>query len=180
MSISARSVAVNDDEVNGDYEYGTVITIVATPKAGYRFKKWSDDNTQATRKITIEEDVYLEASFTRIPTYTVTVFEVTGGTTNLVGDTTLIEGESLTIKATPEEGYIFSQWLVNGEVNTNNPFVITAIDQDYSIEPIFTKEEMAVQQTTIQNAAQKYMHNGVLYIRRGENVYDAQGKRVEQ
>ena len=107
-------------------------------------------------------------------------FEVTGGTTNLVGDTTLTDGESLTIKATPEEGYIFSQWLVNGEVNTNNPFVITAIDQDYSIEPIFTKEEMAVQQTTIQNAAQKYMHNGVLYIRRGENVYDAQGKRVEQ
>ena len=171
---------VNDEEVNGDYEYGTEITIVATPKAGYRFKKWSDDNTQATRKITIEEDVYLEASFSRIPTYTVTVFEVTGGTTNLVGDTTLTEGETLTIKATPEEGYIFSQWLVNGEVNTDNPFVITAIDQDYSIEPIFTKEEMAVQQTTIQNAAQKYMHNGVLYIRRGENVYDAQGKRVEQ
>ena len=171
---------VNDDEVNGDYEYGTEITIVATPKAGYRFKKWSDDNTQATRKITIEEDVYLEASFTRIPTYTVTVFEVTGGTTNLVGDTTLTEGESLSIKATPEEGYIFSQWLVNGEVNTNNPFVITAIDQDYSIEPIFTKEEMGVEQTTIQNAAQKYMHNGVLYIRRGESVYDAQGKRVEQ
>ena len=171
---------VNDDEVNGDYEYGTEIKIVATPKAGYRFKKWSDDNTQATRKITIEEDVYLEASFTRIPTYTVTVFEVTGGTTNLVGDTTLTEGESLTIKATPEEGYIFSQWLVNGEVNTNNPFVITAIDQDYSIEPIFTKEEMGVEQTTIQNAAQKYMHNGVLYIRRGESVYDAQGKRVEQ
>ena len=171
---------VNDEEVNGDYEYGTEITIVATPKAGYRFKKWSDDNTQATRKITIEEDVYLEASFSRIPTYTVTVFEVTGGTTTLVGDTTLMEGENLSIKATPEEGYIFSQWLVNGEVNTDNPFVITAIDQDYYIEPVFIKEEMGVEQTTIDNAAQKYMVNGVLYIRRGENVYDAQGKRVEQ
>lgn len=171
---------VNDEEVNGDYEYGTEITIVATPKAGYRFKKWSDDNTQATRKIKIEEDVYLEASFSRIPTYTVTVFEVTGGTTTLVGDTTLMEGENLSIKATPEEGYIFSQWLVNGEVNTDNPFVITAIDQDYSIEPVFIKEEMGVEQTTIDNAVQKYMVNGVLYIRRGENVYDAQGKRVEQ
>ena len=168
---------VNDEEVNGDYEYGTEITIVATPKAGYRFKKWSDDNTQATRKITIEEDVYLEASFSRIPTYTVTVFEVTGGTTTLVGDTTLMEGENLTIKATPEEGYIFSQWLVNGEVNTDNPFVITAIDQDYYIEPVFVKEEMGVEQTTIDNAAQKYMVNGVLYIRRGENVYDAKGNR---
>ena len=171
---------VNDEEVNGDYEYGTEITIVATPKAGYRFKKWSDDNTQATRKITIEEDVYLEASFSRIPTYTVTVFEVTGGTTTLVGDTTLMEGENLSINAIPEEGYIFSQWLVNGEVNTDNPFVITAIDQDYYIEPVFVKEEMGVEQTTIDNAAQKYMVNGVLYIRRGENVYDAQGKRVEQ
>ena len=168
---------VNDEEVNGDYEYGTEITIVATPKAGYRFKKWSDDNTQATRKITIEEDVYLEASFSRIPTYMVTVFEATGGTTTLVGDTTLMEGENLTIKATPEEGYIFSQWLVNGEVNSDNPFVITAIDQDYYIEPVFVKEEMGVEQTTIDNAAQKYMVNGVLYIRRGENVYDAKGNR---
>ena len=168
---------VNDEEVNGDYEYGTEITIVATPKAGYRFKKWSDDNTQATRKITIEEDVYLEASFSRIPTYTVTVFEVTGGTTTLVGDTTLMEGENLSINAIPEEGYIFSQWLVNGEVNTDNPFVITAIDQDYYIEPVFVKEEMGVEQTTIDNAAQKYMVNGVLYIRRGENVYDAKGNR---
>ena len=168
---------VNDEEVNGDYEYGTEITIVATPKAGYRFKKWSDDNTQATRKITIEEDVYLEASFSRIPTYTVTVFEVTGGTTTLVGDTTLMEGENLSINAIPEEGYIFSQWLVNGEGNTDNPFVITAIDQDYYIEPVFVKEEMGVEQTTIDNAAQKYMVNGVLYIRRGENVYDAKGNR---
>ena len=168
---------VNDEEVNGDYEYGTEITIVATPKAGYRFKKWSDDNTQATRKITIEEDVYLEASFSRIPTYTVTVFEVTGGTTTLVGDTTLTEGENLSINAIPEEGYIFSQWLVNGEVNTDNPFVITAIDQDYYIEPVFVKEEMGVEQTTIDNAVQKYMLNGVLYIRRGENVYDAKGNR---
>ena len=117
----------------------------------------------------------MEASFSRIPTYTVTVFEVTGGTTTLVGDTTLMEGENLSIKATPEEGYIFSQWLVNGEVNTDNPFVITAIDQDYYIEPVFVKEEMGVEQTTIENAAQKYMVNGVLYIRRGENVYDAKG-----
>ena len=30
---------------------------------------------------------------------------------------------------------------------------------------------------TIDNAAQKYMVNGVLYIRRGENVYDAKGNR---
>ena len=56
----------------------------------------------------------------------------------------------------------------------------TIIDQDYYIEPVFVKEEMGVEQTTIDNAAQKYMVNGVLYIRRGENVYDAQGKRVEQ
>ena len=37
----------------GTYVSGTAVTIKATPNAGYRFSKWSDGNTNASRTITV-------------------------------------------------------------------------------------------------------------------------------
>ncbi|MDY2943047.1 MAG: C10 family peptidase [Paludibacteraceae bacterium] len=175
--ISAGAGGSVNDEVNGDeYVYGTQLTIIATPKEGYRFKKWSDGDTAATREITVTEDISLEATFQRIPSYTVTIYTANGGTTDPAPDTyTLLENENMTITATADEGFVFTQWIVNGEVDTTNPFVITAIATDYNIEPVFTKEEMGTEQTTVQPAAEKFIHNGLLYIRRGETIFDAQG-----
>ena len=175
--ISAGTGGSVNDEVNGDeYVYGTKLTIIATPKEGYRFKKWSDEDTAATREITVTEDIALEATFQRIPSYTVTIYEVRGGTTDPAPDTyTLLENESMTITAVPNDGFVFTRWNVNGEEETANPFVITAIAIDYNIEPIFTNEEMGTEQTTLQPVAEKFIQNGHLYIRRGETLYDAQG-----
>ena len=175
--ISAGTGGSVNDEVNGDeYVYGTKLTIIATPKEGYRFKKWSDEDTASTREITVTEDIALEATFQRIPSYTVTIYEVRGGTTDPAPDTyTLLENESMTITAIPDEGFVFTRWNVNGEEETANPFVITAIATDYNIEPIFTNEEMGTEQTTLQPVAEKFIQNGHLYIRRGETLYDAQG-----
>ncbi|MGN0236065.1 MAG: C10 family peptidase [Paludibacteraceae bacterium] len=178
--ISAGVGGSVNDEVNGDeYVYGTQLTIIATPKEGYLFKSWSDGDTAATREITVTDDITLEATFRRIPSYTVTIYAANGGTTDPAPDSyTLLENESMTITATPDEGFVFTQWIVNGEVETTNPFVITAIATDYNIEPVFAKEEMGTEQTTVQPAAEKFIHNGLLYIRRGEKVFDAQGHTI--
>lgn len=37
----------------GTYDVGTSVTVKATPNSGYRFVKWSDGNTSATRTVTI-------------------------------------------------------------------------------------------------------------------------------
>ena len=167
---------VNDEEVNGDYPYGEQITITATANEGYRFKQWSDGNGDAMRKITITEDVMLEATFQRIPSYTVTIYATPGGTTNPVADSySLREGEDMSIEAVPDEGYIFTQWSVNGEIITENPFVITAIATDYNIEPFFTKEETGMEHPMLEPTSEKFIQNGHLYIRRGDLIYDAQG-----
>ena len=175
--ISAGTGGSVNDEVNGDeYVYGTKLTIIATPKEGYRFKKWSDGDTASTREITVTEDIALEATFQRIPSYTVTIYEVRGGTTNPAPNTyTLLENESMSITAIPDDGFVFTRWNINGEEETANPFVITAIATDYNIEPTFTNEEMGTEQTTLQPVAEKFIQNGLLYIRRGETIYDAQG-----
>lgn len=47
----------------GTYNYGSSVTISATPDAGYEFDQWSDGNTNATRTITVTGNVTLSASF---------------------------------------------------------------------------------------------------------------------
>lgn len=47
----------------GSYPEGTAVTIQAVPASGYVFVKWSDENTNATRSITLNEDKNLTAHF---------------------------------------------------------------------------------------------------------------------
>ena len=49
--------------VNKQYDAGSEVEIVATPESGYDFDKWDDDNTNASRTITMNSDVTLVASF---------------------------------------------------------------------------------------------------------------------
>lgn len=56
----------------GTYEYGTEVTIVATPEGCKNFVKWSDGDTNATRKITVTGNATYIAEFEHI-TYTITV-----------------------------------------------------------------------------------------------------------
>lgn len=50
----------------GTYEHGTSVTITATPNSGYKFVKWSDGNTSATRTITVIGNATYTAVFEEI------------------------------------------------------------------------------------------------------------------
>lgn len=63
LTIIAGTGGTVNSEVNGEYAKGAQVTITATPNADYTFVKWSDGNTQATRTITMTEDVTLSAEF---------------------------------------------------------------------------------------------------------------------
>ena len=47
----------------GEYSYGTMVTLIANANNGYHFVRWSDDNTDATRTITVTEDMSFTAYF---------------------------------------------------------------------------------------------------------------------
>lgn len=47
----------------GTYESGSTATIVATPNAGYKFVKWSDGNTSATRTVSVMANASYTAEF---------------------------------------------------------------------------------------------------------------------
>lgn len=50
---------------NDNCLYNSQVTITATPNAGYKFVKWSDGNTSATRTITVTADATYTAEFTK-------------------------------------------------------------------------------------------------------------------
>lgn len=57
---------------DGTYLYGKSVTLTATADACYRFVKWSDGNTDATRTITVTGNTTYTAIFEQIQ-YTITV-----------------------------------------------------------------------------------------------------------
>ena len=50
----------------GRYVAGSSIPVSATPNAGYRFVRWSDGNTNASRNVVVSNDITLTAEFTAI------------------------------------------------------------------------------------------------------------------
>jgi hypothetical protein len=95
---------------SGTYMYNNVATITATPNTGYDFVKWSDNNTNASRSITVTSNVTLTATFA-IKQYSVTLTAGTGGTVSGAGNYN--HGQSVTITATPSAGYDFVKWSDN-------------------------------------------------------------------
>lgn len=53
----------------GSFDSGSVVSISASPDPNYRFKQWSDGNTDNPRSITVNGDITLSATFELIPPY---------------------------------------------------------------------------------------------------------------
>ena len=68
----------------GSYNYGTTVTLKATPSAGYHFVKWSDGNTNASRTVTVTGNATYTATFEQDPYLNLDkislTFEAAGGT----------------------------------------------------------------------------------------------------
>jgi len=107
----------------GDHTYnaGSTIDLTATPDQGWQFEKWEINgntvNTSSTQ-ITINSNTTAVATFTKI-TYTLTVSHVGNGTvTPTDGETTHDADATVTLTATPDQGWQFEKWEING--NTVN------------------------------------------------------------
>ena len=77
-------------------------------------------------------------------TATVTVLSALGGTTDpAAGATTTVnDGDTVTLTATPLDGYAFQEWQILSQagsvVVTDNPYTLTAAGgNDYAIQPVF-------------------------------------------
>jgi len=149
LNITADYGGTVNEDVNGSYEKGETVEIIATPNNGYRFSSWSDGDTNAKRTLTMDQDYDLTAQFTRIPTYTLTIFQGEHGVASMeAGTYTYQEKEQVTLTATPDEGYMFDHWVVNGEEDANAELTLT-MTQNYDVYPVCVSKPIPTYTLTI-------------------------------
>jgi hypothetical protein len=104
------------------YDTGTVVNLVATPAAGYRFDRWTGDvgtiaNVYAAATtITMNGDYSITANFVAI--YELTISSTERGSVIIPGEGvfTYDGGTIVDLSAIPDEGYWFVEW--TGDVST--------------------------------------------------------------
>ena len=107
---------------------GQILAVQAVSEAGYLFTAWSDGNTDNPRTITVTEDITLFAAY-EAAEYTVSISAGSNGSVSVNGTPvvgtytdTVNYGATLTLAATADNGYQFSQWT---DGNTDNPRTVT-------------------------------------------------------
>lgn len=132
--------------VTKDIDIGTEFTCTAVANAGYRFVCWSLDgiivDTNVTKTFTTEQLVRTNTSyravFEPIPiTVTVSAEPVDGGT--VTGGGVYESGSTVTATAIPNEGYVFSHWLINGVNFGNSNPISGALTADTAVVAVFEK-----------------------------------------
>ncbi|TGE24819.1 PKD domain-containing protein [Hymenobacter aquaticus] len=136
---SNGSVSKSPDQAS--YASGTVVTLTATPAAGYQFAGWSGDASGTTNplSVTMTGNKTITATFTAIPptTYVLTTATVGSGTvTKNPNAASYASGTVVSLTATPAAGYTFSGW--SGDATgTTNPLSVT-MSANKSITATFT------------------------------------------
>lgn len=120
------TVAKNPDQAR--YNYGSTVTLTATPAPGYIFSSWSGDATGTTNPLTVNmnSDKNITANFTAIPAnmFTLTVIANNGSVLKVPNQATYNSGSGVVLTATPNAGYAFSSW--SGDATGSiNPLTVT-------------------------------------------------------
>lgn len=116
----------------GNYHYGDVATLTATPSEDYVFYSWSDGVTQSTRTVTVVGNATYSAIFTTAgaATYTITVVSGNPFLGTVYGGGEYPEGSVIQISAEPTEYAYFDRW---DDGNTENPReVVVESDKTYT------------------------------------------------
>lgn len=129
----SQTIASGNSYHNGHVESGTVFHVIASPATGYDFDKWSaDNNTNATRDITVNGNVNTTANF-KVKTYTLTLEATNGGKYKINGGEPVASythtydyGSTVSVEAIPAdvEAYTFNNWS-DGEANASRSFTMT-------------------------------------------------------
>jgi hypothetical protein len=115
LTVQANNAAWGTVTGGGTYYENTTATLTATPNTGYRFVRWSDNDLNATRIVTVTQNATYTAIFdTNFHTLTVTSNNDDWGT--VTGGGSYQEGSQVTITATPTTGHRFVQWQ-DGDTN---------------------------------------------------------------
>ena len=131
----------------GSYSYGETATLNATAHTGYAFVNWTKDgnvvSTNASYSFTVTESANYVAHFTS-STHVVTtgVYPSAGG--YVTGAGTYAHGASCTVNATPNDGYVFVKWTINGQQVSMQPSYTFTVNENTRITAHFVVESCTI------------------------------------
>jgi len=193
------SVSTNPNPINGTYDDGTLVTLTATPDAGYKLDGFRDDISGAnllrnrsnplSTTITMDANKSITALFSKIQrTLTITASNGTVTTNPNPVNGTYDDGTVVTLTATPNAGFALVNWTIDG-VTLDNPrsgpatSITVTMDADKTVSAIF--DATASVNETLENSFNMYPNPALstLNIQTAINIksisiYDLLGKAV--
>ena len=128
--------------INGEldeYTYGSVCIVSATPNENYTFMYWTMNGTQVSSNTSyafvVTSDCELEAHFS-LPLNVTATANLTGAGM-ITGNDEYDYGSTCTLTATPNEGYLFLNWSINGEVVSCDSSYSFSVTEDIVLEAVF-------------------------------------------
>ncbi|MGH7492779.1 MAG: InlB B-repeat-containing protein [bacterium] len=176
-TVGSGSVTLNPPGVN--YSAGTVVTLTATPAAGFQFSGWSGNLSGSTNpaNILMNGNKNVTATFTEAPAqFTLTANIVGSGTVTLdPPGGTYNSGTEVTLTANPAGGFQFSGWSgdLSGSTNPANltmnasKNVTATFTSSGSSGPITHHETQtggSTASTTVSTVASLTAESGQLYL----------------
>ena len=139
----------------GSYIDGALVSLTATPAAGYTFVSWTEGvnlvSSNASFTFTMPAaNTTLVANFAAIDySVAVSINPLTSGSVTGEG-TTYHVGDLVTLTATPAEGYEFVNWTdVNGEVSSMNPHTFSMPADNVNLTANFALVNYSVAASTL-------------------------------
>jgi hypothetical protein len=124
----------------------TTCTLTAIPNSGYDFVNWDNGSTENPRSFIVTGDASFTANFTALTERNITLATVMNGSISS-DHTTAYKNDIVTLTATPETGYVLTDWVVykTDDLNTtvtvsDNTFVMP--DYDVTVSAIFLAHQV--------------------------------------
>ncbi len=143
--IAGGNVAKDPDKAT--YDHGETVQLTATAAVGFEFVNWSGDIGGATAtdlqiNLTMDQDRNVQANFAPIQrTLTLTESPAIGGSAVAYPDKiTYNHGETVTLTATPADGYEFINWTGDiGAATATDLSIDVVMDQDRNVQANFAE-----------------------------------------
>lgn len=160
----------------GSYDYGSVVTLTAVANEHYKFVRWSDGSTTPTITFVVTGTMVLTAEFQPVQ-HQVMVIANYNSRGTVTGGGTYDYGTTVTVTATPNEGYEFTGWS-NGETSNILTFVV---EGDTTLTANFEPIEVGVENTPeVEYVA--YTQGMTIFVHGASDqkvyVYDMSGQLV--
>ncbi len=138
------------DPVQDTYRYGEQVTLSASVNAGWSFAGWDindEINTNPTVTLTMEEDVIAAARMVQNQ-YNLNITIINDGETEEPNNGILIDppgqtgyghGQTVTLTASPDQGWQFTGW--GGDLSGTEPTKTVVFTEDMDVEATFVQDQ---------------------------------------